>query len=163
MTPIFDNSRNPKASFSGVNFSNFEAGFYTSKQLLNQNPYFSSLEKTSRRECARPLSTMGHKLQEPEHCAIGWRIPGGSQWDEDVELYNFNARWYDPQTGRFITEDPIRDGTGWYSYVGNNPMGFVDPTGLMSKSETKSAAAASHAASNPGAGFGSGGGNTSPN
>jgi len=53
------------------------------------------------------------------------------QWDEDVELYYFNARWYDPETGRFITEDPIRDGTGWYSYVGNNPMGFVDPTGLM--------------------------------
>jgi len=132
MTPVIANSRNPIASFSGVNFSTFEADFYTSKQWLNQNPYFSSLEKTSRRECARHLSTIGHKLQEPEHCAIGWRIPGGPQWDEDVELYYFNARWYVPETGRFISEDPIRDGTGWNRYVENNPMGVVDPMGLDS-------------------------------
>jgi len=54
----------------------------------------------------------------------------GKQWDEDAQLYYFNARWYDPETGRFITEDPIRDGLLWYSYCSNNPMGFVDHTGL---------------------------------
>jgi lysozyme len=42
----------------------------------------------------------------------------------------FNARWYDPTTGRFISEDPVLDGTLWYAYVNNNPMTFVDPTGL---------------------------------
>lgn len=41
-----------------------------------------------------------------------------------------NARWYDPQTGRFITEDPARDGVNWYAYCGNNPLNFTDPTGL---------------------------------
>ena len=33
-------------------------------------------------------------------------------------------------TGRFVTEDPARDGGNWYLYVGANPLGFVDPSGL---------------------------------
>ena len=32
--------------------------------------------------------------------------------------------------GRFISEDPIQDGVNWYVYVSNNPLKFVDPTGL---------------------------------
>ena len=44
--------------------------------------------------------------------------------------YYFNARWYDASTGRFITEDPARDGQNWFNYVSNNPLKFVDPTGM---------------------------------
>ena len=39
------------------------------------------------------------------------------------------ARYYDPGTGRFVSEDPIQDGTNWYAYCGNNPVMFVDPMG----------------------------------
>jgi RHS repeat-associated protein len=39
-------------------------------------------------------------------------------------LYYFNARWYDPQLGRFITEDPIKDGLNWFAYVSNNPLRY---------------------------------------
>jgi RHS repeat-associated protein len=42
-----------------------------------------------------------------------------------------NARWYDPQSGRFISEDPARDGVNWYAYVNNNPMRYMDPRGLF--------------------------------
>jgi hypothetical protein len=45
-------------------------------------------------------------------------------------LYYFNARWYDPELGRFITEDPVKDGVNWFSYVANNPLRYTDPTGL---------------------------------
>jgi len=47
-------------------------------------------------------------------------------------LYYYRARWYDPQLGRFITQDPIywAGGINLYSYVGNNPINFVDPIGL---------------------------------
>ncbi len=45
-------------------------------------------------------------------------------------MYYFNARWYDPTLGRFITEDPIKDGNNWHVYVNNNPLTFIDPTGL---------------------------------
>lgn len=34
--------------------------------------------------------------------------------------------------GRFMTEDPIKDGSNWYVYVGNSPMNYVDPLGLCS-------------------------------
>ncbi|WP_319561733.1 RHS repeat-associated core domain-containing protein [Marispirochaeta sp.] len=68
------------------------------------------------------LASIGSLDQEPVYTGKGY--------DEDVQLYYFNARWYDPELGRFISEDPIQDGTNWYVYVSNNPLKFVDPTGL---------------------------------
>lgn len=50
--------------------------------------------------------------------------------DENTNLYYFNARWYDSDIGRFISEDPARYGANWYGYAGQNPMVYVDPTGL---------------------------------
>jgi hypothetical protein len=44
--------------------------------------------------------------------------------------YHFNARWYDAETARFISEDPARDGGNWFVYVGSNPLGFIDFSGL---------------------------------
>ncbi|MDC7124486.1 MAG: hypothetical protein PQJ46_02900 [Spirochaetales bacterium] len=35
--------------------------------------------------------------------------------------------------GRFTTEDPIRDGLNWYAYANNNPLKFIDPTGLLNQ------------------------------
>jgi RHS repeat-associated protein len=58
----------------------------------------------------------------------------GKGYDSDVELYYFNARWYDADTGRFISEDPVGDPSNpnLYSYGRNNPLSFIDPTGLAS-------------------------------
>ena len=55
----------------------------------------------------------------------------GKDYDEVTGLYYFNARWYDPQLGRFTSEDPARDGMNWYVYVRNNPLRFIDPNGLI--------------------------------
>jgi len=44
-------------------------------------------------------------------------------------LYYFGARYYDPDVGRFTSVDPVRDNHA-YSYVNNNPMNYVDPTGM---------------------------------
>jgi hypothetical protein len=41
----------------------------------------------------------------------------------------FNARYYDPTTGRFLTEDPSRKGVNWYAYCENDPINRTDPTG----------------------------------
>jgi RHS repeat-associated protein len=54
------------------------------------------------------------------------------EYDEETGLYYYRARYYDAKTGRFISEDPIgfAGGINLYSYVGNNPVNFVDPIGL---------------------------------
>ncbi len=44
-------------------------------------------------------------------------------------LIYMRARYYDPVLGRFISEDPARDGGNWFAYAGNNPVGMVDPDG----------------------------------
>jgi len=47
----------------------------------------------------------------------------------DDELYYFNARYYDSNLGRFTSVDPVEDNHP-YSYVANNPMNYVDPSGM---------------------------------
>jgi len=39
-------------------------------------------------------------------------------------------RFYWPELGRFIQQDPVADGVNWYAYVGNNPVVWIDPDGL---------------------------------
>lgn len=50
-----------------------------------------------------------------------------------TNLYYNRARFYNSQTGRFISEDPIgfAGGANLYSYVSNNPAGVTDPLGLQ--------------------------------
>jgi RHS repeat-associated protein len=47
-------------------------------------------------------------------------------------LYYNRARFYNSQTGRFISEDPISADWNRYRYVGNSPTNRLDPTGLAS-------------------------------
>jgi RHS repeat-associated protein len=62
-----------------------------------------------------------------------WHSFTGKEFDPDTGLYYFNARWYDQETGRFISEDPMRDpnNPNLYSYCANNPLNLIDPTGTV--------------------------------
>jgi RHS repeat-associated protein len=53
----------------------------------------------------------------------------------EASLYYYRPRYYDPQGGRFISEDPIRfeGGLDFYLYVGNSPASFNDPFGLATR------------------------------
>ena len=53
----------------------------------------------------------------------------GEYTDSETGLVYLRARYYDPQTGRFVSEDPAKDGLNWYVYCGNNSVMFVDPSG----------------------------------
>ena len=55
------------------------------------------------------------------------------EFDPETGLYFFRARTYDPSSGRFMHNDPIGFGGGinFYSFVGNNPVIYVDPLGLF--------------------------------
>jgi RHS repeat-associated protein len=66
---------------------------------------------------------------------VGADQPGfaftGREWDSEVGLYYYRARYDDPRLGRFISEDPIgrADGPNMYLYARDNPVLFTDPTG----------------------------------
>jgi RHS repeat-associated protein len=52
--------------------------------------------------------------------------------DTETGLYYYRARYYDPNAGRFLSEDPIRysGGVDFYAYAGNNPTNRTDPDGM---------------------------------
>jgi len=61
----------------------------------------------------------------------------GEQMDPETGLIYLRTRYYDPETGRFISRDPF---TGFntnpqslnrYTYVQNNPVRFTDPSGKV--------------------------------
>lgn len=57
----------------------------------------------------------------------------GRERDEESHLNYYRARYYDPEAGRFISNDPIGFSAGdanLYRYVGNQPTTFTDPSGL---------------------------------
>jgi RHS repeat-associated protein len=57
----------------------------------------------------------------------------GREYDAELGVYYYRARYYDPATGRFLGEDPKGFGAGdsnLYRYVGNQPTGRIDPMGL---------------------------------
>ena len=53
------------------------------------------------------------------------------EFDPEIGLYFNRARYYDPASGRFVTEDPLGFGAGvnFYDYVSNDPMNNTDPFG----------------------------------
>jgi RHS repeat-associated protein len=49
--------------------------------------------------------------------------------DASTGLVYMRARYYDPATGRFASEDAGRSGGNWFAYCGNNPINMVDQDG----------------------------------
>jgi RHS repeat-associated protein len=56
----------------------------------------------------------------------------GRELDSETGLYYYRVRYFDPNAGRFVSEDPARfvAANNFYAYVNNNPGNFVDPYGL---------------------------------
>ena len=93
-------------------------------------------------------SSTGKALEELEMDEFGLdsRIGGqsvlpfgfaGGIYDRDTGLVRFGAREYLPQTGRWVSKDPLGFGggsTNLYNYVASDPINFIDPRGLQGSS-----------------------------
>ncbi|MEF3311883.1 polymorphic toxin-type HINT domain-containing protein [Paenibacillus sp. GYB004] len=78
----------------------------------------------------------GNPITEHEMVENPFRY-SGEFWDSSAELQYLRARWYDPDMGRFINEDTYEGdisnplSLNLYTYVSNNPLRYIDPSGHM--------------------------------
>ncbi|MBI2183589.1 MAG: RHS repeat-associated core domain-containing protein [Thaumarchaeota archaeon] len=99
------------------------------------------------------LTTSASKLQlfasnykpfGPQHNANSTeKIKYTGKWeDSPTKLYYFGASYYDPEIGRFTTQDPVcscaePSTLNRYVYANDNPLKFTDPTGLLAELENE--------------------------
>lgn len=96
------------------------------------------------------IDTSGAIVKELEYDSFGnltnetnttFRVPrtyANGLHDPDTSLIRFGYRDYDPNVGRWTAKDPIFfDGgqANLYVYVGNSPVMYMDPYGLLSLGE----------------------------
>jgi len=78
----------------------------------------------------------GRLLESTETVANPYRY-AGYRYDEATGLYYLSARYYSPESYRFLTKDPYPgnprapDTLNPYRYCADNPISMVDPTGLL--------------------------------
>jgi len=72
----------------------------------------------------------------PDHGVV-MMVIGTGLYDPETDLYYVRNRMYNPALGRWIQRDPLRytNGANTYQFVVSNPVGNVDPTGLMTDSQ----------------------------
>lgn len=102
-----------------------------------------ALHTGRRGEVLMMTDASGDVVWEAEYSAFGevavmiakvdqpWRL-AGHYHDSETELHYCSARYYDPKTGRYLSQDPLfLDGgnSNFYLYCGGDPLNFIDPTG----------------------------------
>ena len=77
-------------------------------------------------------SPFGETILHVDDIEMPLRMPG-QYYDRESGLHYNYFRDYDPTLGQYIQSDPIGldGGLNTYSYVGSNPLSYVDPYGLQ--------------------------------
>lgn len=81
-----------------------------------------------------PSSSRNTPLASGGSVDIGYT---GHEHDDEFRLIHMRGRTYDPFTGTFLTPDPVvadplsRQTWNHYSYVNNNPVTLIDPSGFQ--------------------------------
>ncbi len=118
------------AAFHGQLCVGGRAAWYLTNQLGTVRDIINS---AGQRIVQLEYDSFGNVLSESNPLAGDRFKFTGREWDAELSLYYYRARFYDPALGRFLSQDPIGFAAGdsnLYRYVGNSPLLFVDPFGL---------------------------------
>lgn len=114
------------ASSTPVYFDNLEVT-HDHREILEENHYYAY--------GLRIASISSRKLSDSrEGCVTNNFLYQAlySELDEDLGWNDFELRSYDPQTGRFLKQDPYQQYPSPYTGMGNDPVNLTDPSGGFS-------------------------------
>ena len=122
------------------------------KQLIQYNPAPRYFHYDARGHCTLQTDASGNIAEQYEYDAFGYPyfynasgtnigyspwgnrfLFTGREWFSDLKLYDYRARLYQPELGRFLQPDPKQFAAGDYNlyrYCHNDPVNKSDPTGL---------------------------------
>jgi RHS repeat-associated protein len=82
---------------------------------------------------AAELDSYGRVRQQEGEAACPFRYQGQYE-DAETGLYYNRFRYYDPEAGQYVSQDPIgiKGGSALYGYV-SNPTTWIDPFGLTER------------------------------
>jgi len=55
----------------------------------------------------------------------------GHKQDDESGLVYMRARYYEPDSGRFISQDKTKNGVNWYRYCSSDPINRIDKDGQL--------------------------------
>ena len=76
-------------------------------------------------------NVLSEDVSVPALASLRYRFQG-REWSAATGLINFRMRWYDAETGRWLSKDPIGLGGGLnlYAFCENEPLDYRDPNGF---------------------------------
>jgi RHS repeat-associated protein len=130
----------PELLYDGTKYYVYGPGGLPIEQVTSSSPqYFfhdslgstRSLLSSSGTVAATFTFTASGTLASSSGTATTPLLYAGSYFDAAINLYYLAHRYYDPQTGQFLSVDPMVDETGQpYAYTGDDPVNGSDPNGL---------------------------------
>ena len=120
---LYRDTFNPDGSFRGREFFHYNAVGHT---VANTDASGGVTKTTAYDAFGNVVAETGSSDNN--------RLANTKERDASIGLDNHGFRYYDPETGRYITRDPIgyADGLNNYLHVHNNPVNHIDPLGLES-------------------------------